>query len=213
MSAQEAQFLPEIDAYLKFQDKARLNFQAKDTREGGLPTHSEVGPSIEFYTKPLLSLDRRTTSGLDDARARPLILSAGYRILTAPGSPLINRVIFAGTSQLPLPVGWVISDRSRVDLDWKTGSFEWRYRNKLAFARTLRLRSYHPTLYASAEVYYESVYTKWSTTEIYAGCRFPVGRHVVFDSYYEHQNNTGKSPNEQLHGIGLVANLYFSARR
>jgi len=30
-----------------------------------------------------------------------------------------------------------------------------------------------------------------------------------FQSYYEHQNNTGKSPNQQLNQSGLTLNLWF----
>lgn len=65
------------------------------------------------------------------------------------------------------------------------------------------------TPYASAEFFYESEYGKWSDTAIYAGCLFPIGKHVQIDSYYEHQNNTGKSPNQQLNQLGLVLNFYF----
>jgi hypothetical protein len=70
-------------------------------------------------------------------------------------------------------------------------------------------RSYHPAPYASAEVFYESQYGKWSSTNLYAGCLLPVGKHVEFDPYYEHENNTGKHPNQQVNAAGLILNLYF----
>jgi hypothetical protein len=38
---------------------------------------------------------------------------------------------------------------------------------------------------------------------------FPVGKHVEFDPYYEHENNTGKSPNQQANAVGLILNLYY----
>jgi hypothetical protein len=53
-------------------------------------------------------------------------------------------------------------------------------------------------------------YHKWSTTALYAGCLFPVGKHVQFNSYYEHDNNTGKRPNKQQSSVGLALYLYFS---
>ena len=34
-------------------------------------------------------------------------------------------------------------------------------------------------------------------------------RHVQFDPYYEHENNTGKSPNQQVNAVGLILNLFF----
>jgi hypothetical protein len=59
------------------------------------------------------------------------------------------------------------------------------------------------------EFFYQSKYEKWSDTAIYAGCIYSLGKHMQFDLYYEHQNNTGKSPNQQLNQLGLVLGLYF----
>ncbi len=75
---------------------------------------------------------------------------------------------------------------------------------------SLSIHSYHFIPYIAAEPYYESQYKKWSTTALYAGCLFPVGKHVQFNTYYEHENNTGKSPNQQQNYIGLALYLYFS---
>ncbi len=76
----------------------------------------------------------------------------------------------------------------------------------------MSIRSYHPIPYLSAEVYYQEQYQKWGTTELYAGCLFPIKKRYEFDLYYEHQNNTGKSPNSQLEGIGLKLNMFFSLK-
>ena len=109
--------------------------------------------------------------------------------------------------------GFHLSDRNRADLDWKNGSFTWRYRNKLTLVRTFAIHSYHFIPYVAAEPYYESQYGKWSTTSLFAGCLFPVGKHVEFNSYYEHDNNTGKHPNQQVNSAGLALYLYFSVEK
>jgi hypothetical protein len=119
-------------------------------------------------------------------------------------------MIVAATSNFPLSAGFYVSDRNRADLDWKSGVFTWRYRNKLTVERTFAIRSYHLIPYVAAEPYYESQYSKWSTTSLYAGCLFPVGKHVEFNAYYEHDNNTGKHPNQQVNSAGLALYLYFS---
>jgi len=62
------------------------------------------------------------------------------------------------------------------------------------------------------ELVTSSKYSKWSDTALYAGCLFPVGKHVEFDTYYEHQNNTGARPNQQLDQLGIILNLFFSIR-
>jgi hypothetical protein len=103
----------------------------------------------------------------------------------------------------------LISDRNRADLDWSSGSFAWRYRNRVTLERRVTVRSYHPAPYASAEAFYENRFRKWSSTNLYVGCLLPVGRHIEFDPYYEHENNTGKRPNQQVNAAGLVLSLFF----
>ena len=39
--------------------------------------------------------------------------------------------------------------------------------------------------------------------------RFPLGKHFQLDPYYEHENNTGKKPNQQVNAAGLILNTYF----
>jgi hypothetical protein len=79
----------------------------------------------------------------------------------------------------------------------------------LTLQRTVAINSYHLIPYVAAEPYYVDKYHKWSTTDLYAGCLFPVGEHVQFNAYYEHENNTGKPPNQQTNEIGLALYLFF----
>jgi hypothetical protein len=208
-STQQTEFFPEVDAYLKLNPYIRVSFLAKDTREGGDSTQAAIGPSVDFYLKPLIRLKRITSFDLDDAKSRPLVLTAGYNFVSAPNSPSTNRVIVAVTSHLPIKAELLFTDRNRADLDWSNG-FTWRYRNRPSLQRTFAIHSYHLMPYASAEFYYESQYSKFSTTELYAGANLPLGKHVDLDPYYEHQNNTGKKPNKQVNALGLTLNLYFS---
>jgi len=205
------EFFPEIDAYFKLNSNIRFVFQAKSTREGGDPTQAEIGPSIEFYLKPLLRLKKVTAFDLDDAKSRPLVLAVGYRYVPTPGKPTVNRLEPVLTFHFPLLAQILLSDRNRADLDWSSGNFTWRYRNRVTLERRFTIRSYHPAPYLSAEVFYETKYTKWSTTALYVGCLFPMGKHIELDPYYEHENNTGKSPNQIINAAGLVLNLHFSS--
>jgi hypothetical protein len=207
--AQDTQFLPEIDTHVAFNPNVRLLVQAKDDREGGDPQQFTFGPSIQFYFKPLLKLKDVTLFNLDDAKKRPLVFETGYRIITAPGHSATNRLLGSVTFHLPIMARVLLSDRNRADLDWQSGAFTWRYRNKLMAERTVSISSYHFIPYLAAEPFYESKYSKWSTTDLYVGCQFPVGKIVQFDLYYEHENNTGKSPNRQNNFVGLTLNLHF----
>jgi len=211
--AQTVQTLPEIDTYIKLNSDLRLSFQAKETREGGDPTQAEIGPSLDWYVKPLVRFQDAPRFDLDDSKSRLAVISIGYRYMPqANNVQTINRMETVATFHLPLKAQFLLSDKNRADLDWQGGGFSWRYRNRLQVEKGLTIGSYRLVPYASAEGFYESQYRKWSDTAIYAGCLFPIGRHLQFDPYYEHQNNTGKSPNQQLDQLGLILNLFFSIK-
>jgi len=206
--AQTFQFLPEVDAYSRIQTNIRFDFQAKETREAGDPTQAEIGPSFDFFLKPLVRLKKIATFDLDDSKSRPLQLSVGFRYVPSPDKPHVERMIVAATPRWPLVAKILLTDRNRADLDWSKNQFTWRYRNRLSLERRVSIGSYHPAPYVSAEVFYQSQYQKWSTTALYAGCLLAVGKHFEFDPYYEHQNITNKRPNQQLNQLGLILNLY-----
>jgi hypothetical protein len=212
--AQQLQFLPELDTNLKLNSLIRLNYQIKGDREGGEQEQFQTGPTIQFYLKPLVKLKEVRAFDLNDAKQRFLVLETGYQYVIAPDVPTINRMLAIATVNFPLRFGFSISDQNRVDLDWqKNKNFRWRYHNKTTLDRTVPILSYHLIPYIAVEPYYESQYSKWSTTDLYAGCLFPVGKHVQFDLYYEHENNTGKKVNTQDREIGLALHLYFSVAK
>lgn len=207
--AQTFQFLPEVDVYSKLASSIRFNFQVKETREAGDPTQAEIGPGFDFFLKPLVRLKDITAFDLDDSKARPLQFSVGFRYVPSPDKPHVERLELAVTPRWPLFAKILLSDRNRADLDWSQGQLTWRYRNKVKLERRLTIGSYHPAPYASAEVFYQSQYEKWTTTALYVGCLLPARKHFEFDPYYEHQNVTNKRPNQQFNQFGLVLNLYF----
>ncbi len=211
--AQNLQFEPEADAHLNLNSTFRAYLQAKDDRDGGDSTQFAIGPSLELYLKPLLKLKKIKTFDLDDSKSRFLVVEVGYRYLDIPDSPSENRMITAVTFNLPMGAGFHASDRNRADLDWKAGKFTYRYRNRLTLERTFAIHSYHLIPYVAAEPYYESQYSKWSTTSLFAGCIFPVGKHVEFNTYYQHDNDTGKHPNMPEQFVGMALYLFFSLEK
>src|SRR5215469_805387 len=201
-NAVDNDFLPEVNVYYKVSQHFGLSFQAKETREDGEPVQTEIGPSVSWFFRPW----PKTYPAI---LQRDVILSVGYRYLPSPGSPPINRLEPVLTFQLPLRHEFVIRDRNRADLDWQQGNFNWRYRNLLGVERPISGGGYHPVPYVAAEFYYDSEFAKWSTTALYGGCQFPIGKHVVVNPYYVHKNFTGSSPNQQLNQVGLILNLLF----
>jgi hypothetical protein len=214
------QFLPEVDLYYLIPadnqsrlPDTRLWFQAKNTREAGDPVSAEFGPSVELLLKSWHLFTAIPLFDIDESKSRPLILSAGYRYLPNTSGPPTNRFEPFATFNAPLHrVKVLFTDRNRFDLDWKGGGYSWRYRNRPQFQREISLGRYHISPYASAEFFYESQYSKWSNTAIYAGCYFHFGEHFQLNPYYEHQNFTGSAPNQQYNQFGLMLNLFYGRR-
>jgi hypothetical protein len=98
-----------------------------------------------------------------------VVLSVGYRYLPqADGGPATNRMEPVATVRFPLKGRLLLTDRNRADLDWKSGAFTWRYRNRFQVEKAITIHSYRFKPYASAEFFYQSQYGKWSDTAIYA---------------------------------------------
>ncbi len=212
-AAQTVQALPELDTYLELNSATRVWFQAKETREGGVPTQAEIGPSLDYFIKSLPRLSRITVLDLDHSKSSLLVLSFGYRYLPqASGAPATNRLEPVATLQIPMKGDFELADRNRADLDWEKGAFTWRYRNRIQMERPLNAGRVHLIPYASVEFFYESLYQKWSTTEADAGVTIPLGSKVQISPYYQHENNTGGSHNQQVNALGGILNLYFSVR-
>lgn len=207
-----SEFLPETDAYLRLSSSLRFAFQAKEIIAEGQLARSDVGVSIEAHLRPLEALKEVTVFDLDETTRVPVLFSVGYRYLPAAGKPAVNRFEPIASFHFPLR-GFLISDQNRADLDWSSGSFKWRYRNRLTAERRVAIHSYHPAPYASAEVFYESPFAKWAATRFYAGCLLPLSKHAELDPYYHHQNSTGTRPNQQKNAVGLILWLFFPSTK
>lgn len=209
LAAQTDELLPEIDVYHKLNPDVRVYFQAKQTREGGQPVTAEIGPSVEIYLKELSRLVDIRAFDNDDSKAQLLVFSVGYRYLPYPDAPSANRFEPYITINVGTKARVLISDKNRADLDWQHGDFTWHYRNRVTVERPFKLRSHTLSPYVSGEFWYTSQYQKWSTVSFFVGCLLPLGKHFDFIPYYEHQNNTGKKPNEQLNQFGPVLKIWF----
>jgi hypothetical protein len=208
-SAQTNELLPEIDVYYKFNSDVRVYFQAKETREGGLPVTAEIGPSVEIYLKRLSRLIDTMAFDKDASKTKLLLFSAGYRYLPYPDAPSANRFVPYITINVGTKYRFLISDKNRADLDWQSGNLDWHYRNRITVERPFKHRNYTLSPFVSSEFWYTSQYEKWSTVSIFAGCLLPLGKRFDFVPYYEHQNNTGKKPNQVLNQFGPVLRVWF----
>jgi hypothetical protein len=209
--AQSKQVWPETSTFVKLTDNTRFYFLMTTVKEDRESTEGEVGPNFDFYLKPLRKLNRLGLFRLDESKNRLLMVRVGYRYVfpytgDASGE---HRGVVEVTARSPLAVGVLVSDRSRMDLRSIDGTFSWRYRNRLTVERELSIGRFRLSPYIRGEGYYDSRYDKWSRTALIAGSSFPITGHFEFESYFEHQNDSGGSPNRTVNAVGVVANLYF----
>jgi Protein of unknown function (DUF2490) len=210
MSAQTSELFPEVDANVNLNPTVRLGAQVKRTRENGENAQVEFGGSIDFQLKPLVKLKEITEHDLNTSKSRLLSLTIGFHRLDSKDSNApVNRVFMEATPNFPLKGAFHLSDRNRGELNFSNGALTWRYRNKISIQRTVRLGRFHPSPYVSSEFFYDSKYGKWSNTYLQAGVILPVFKHLQIDPYYEHQNNTGKRPNQQVNALGIILDLNF----
>ena len=66
---------------------SEFGFKPRKHAKAVILLQREIGPSLDFYLKPWLKLKDTTAFDLDDSKARPLILSIGYRYLPSPDAP------------------------------------------------------------------------------------------------------------------------------
>jgi hypothetical protein len=206
---QSLQAWPEVDTYLSLNSDVRISFFVAATRENRQGASAELGPNIDFYFKPLRKLNRITIFELDQSKSRLVTLRLGYRYIPSTNGPTEHRGLIEATGRYPLVRGVLLSDRNRLDLRSIDGELAWRYRNRISAERTVSIRSYHFTPYLRAEAYYDGNFHKWSRTAETAGCIFPFRKRYEVEPYYEHQNDTGTSPNRQVNALGLVLSMYF----
>ncbi len=206
---QTKQLWPEIDVYVKINERVRLYFSAAGTKENGESTDADFGASIDFHVQPLLSLKNKQGDHRDESKSKLMLLRAGYHYLPSREGPAESRIVLDAIPRVPLKAGVVATARNRVELRFIDSDFSWRFRNRLGIERNVAIRTYEITPYARAEFYYDGTYHKWSRTALTAGCVFPIRKRSEIEAYYEHQNRTETSPNRQVKAIGVQLNLYF----
>jgi hypothetical protein len=201
------QFLPEGEVYYKINPTVRFEFEADEAREANQPTQGEIGVSIDFFVKPLLSLAKIAIFDPDKAKSQLVQWYVGYRFVPSPGQLPIERVEVGFVSHFPLPAKLLLSDRNESDLDWFKGGFNWFYVNEPTLQRSFTIHSYKPAPYVGGAFFYVSQDKGWSARGVSAGVLFPAGKRLAFNPYYEREYVTGQ-PNQRFNQVGVA--LYFS---
>ncbi len=127
-----------------------------------------------------------------------LTVAQGYRFIAAQPAPTNhtkeNRWFFDLMPRLPLPGGFVFSDRNRYELRFISGVKTWRYRNRYQIERAIKFHDHQITPYIADELYYDSKYQAWTRSQFFVGMKLPLTKHFTLDSYYLKQNDGRAHP-------------------
>jgi len=212
-SSSRQEFWPEVDLYLKLNQRSRLVFTYSATREDNLQTYAEglSGAYMDYYALPWLRSKLRQHA--DASRDKFLMFRIGYlfsrtpsTIRSAAGNE--HTIRLEATTRFPLPWGLLLTDRNRGDLQWVNGAPKPRYRNRAQMERSFLVRHFDVRPYGSAEVFYDWQYDKFDRVRFAAGVEVSVWRFLVIDGYYLRQHTTTSSP-RFVNAMGLKMHIYL----
>jgi hypothetical protein len=208
----ESQFWPEIKTYVTLSGKTRLYFDYSATRTNNLSTYSDgqLGASLDFYFWRLFR--SRAERSVDAARSKTILIRAGYFLDRTPANSKDPYVAHVPSLEiyprLELPGKIQLTDRNRFDFRIVDGVYQPRYRNRIKFERTFKLRRIELTPYADTEFFYSWQYDRFFRTRFETGVEWVATRHFILEGYYARQRQTYPS-DSFLNAVGIVAQFYF----
>jgi Protein of unknown function (DUF2490) len=207
------EFWPELDVFLKLNNKSRLFFLYSATKLDDRQTYSDgsFGGHLDFYAVPLLGR-RLLPKHTDPARSKSFMVRVGYLYSRTPSGssdPFSEHTPTVETHwRFPLPGSLLLTDRNRADFRIKDGDYQPRYRNRLKLERTFKVGRLDVTPYAHAEAFYDWKFNKFHRFRYAAGAEVSLGRHLVLESYYLRQRDTVTTP-PHVNAIGAALQFYW----
>ena len=203
------EFWPEIDAFVRMNERSRLMFLASQQRDHDTGyRQSAVGAHIDYYAKPFARKWLETNP--DAVKQHYLTFRAGYRyywdIGDGGGGAHENRILVEGTARFSMHRFFFLN-RNRVEWRDQNGTDSWRYRNRSRLEDDISLGSHTTTPYAMAEFFYDGKYDDLDEERYYGGVDWPIGSKAIVDTYYCRQNNTHS--HQDVNAFGLTVRVYF----
>ena len=208
----QAEFAPELDAYLKLSDRTRLFFLGSLGQSlSESSTTGLVGAHLDITLMPIL---RRQLQDADWERERYLWVRIGYQQglgnldVDRDDRRVEHRGVLEANTRVPLPSDvWLVS-RARVDLRDLDGEFSTRFRFRLGVEREFTVGDVPLVPYARAEVFYDTRFGGWNRQIYQAGVEIEITKHWRIEPYYARQEDQRSSP-AHLDRVGLVLKTYW----
>jgi len=151
----------------------------------------------------------------DEENKYNLVIGAGYEFIrTGEGSSAKNeqRLLLQVSPKYNVGPGLLIQDRNRVEFRWKSGTYDFRYRNKLSVDRPFKIKRVSFIPYATGELFWDRNHHSWNENQYAFGVQWPYKKSFRLDTYYLRQNCTTCSLNP-VNVFGLTLNFYVRSLR
>lgn len=163
-------------------------------------------------TKPLFKM---LADEPDADKQHVLVVGSAYEYSRASenGNETIeHRIMLDGTARYAFAGSYLLTDRNRIEFRWVNGEYRFRYRNRLMFERSLKVKSFKFTPYTWTEAYWDKKYEKWNQFRFAGGAQFPFRRRMSLDVFYERSHcTTCANPNTNIFGATL--SIFFRRRK
>ena len=200
-------FWPQVDTYVGITRAVDFMFLAAGSsgRDG---THPELvlGPNLDIALWDFLTKLKTN----NPERSKYLTLRVGYRYVKNlyKRETTTNSGVLELTPRVPLPWGFQVADRNRIDLQGLLERFNWNYRNRLALLRSIPIRSFAITPYAQTEVFYNCSFGEWSQYTYTFGAISRISPRIEIDAWYRRRTTiTEPVARTNLEGVKLI--LFF----
>jgi hypothetical protein len=200
-------FWSQVDTYVGLTRSVDLMFLASGT-PGKDGTHPELvlGPNIDIALWNFLTHLKTN----NPERSKYLTFRVGYRYVKNlyGQSTTQNTGILELTPRVPLPWGFQLADRNRIDLRGLPAQFSWRYRNRVALLRSFQIHRYAFTPYAQTEVFYDCELGEWTQYNYTFGVISRITPKVEVDTWYRRQT-TITEPVVSASAVGVKLLLFL----
>lgn len=146
-------------------------------------------------------------AALDHRLSPDWSVRAGVRRITEESdSPEGNetRAVLDARYFLPFGEGWLLTDRSRVDLRMiEGGSFSARFRNRVMLEKPFTLFDHEFTGFGSYELFYDTRHQAFSRHSLTLGISVPLGRWLAADVFFT-KDYAINPPKDTVGAFGLA---------
>ena len=208
----EYQFWPEIDAYYGLGKRTRLLFTAASTHAQENPNdiaEAQFSANFDYTLGPRLRAD---VPEEEWSKNRYLWTRIGYRYVTSFGgsgsSYQENTGLAELSSRARLGGDVWFTDRLRVDVRNINGDWSERYRVRVGVEWETEAWKHPIVPYATAEIFYDTRYDKWSRTLYQTGVEVAINRTWRVEPYLAFQVDTPQNDTTRIFAVGLVFKYY-----